>query len=65
VADLVATARRIVSAVAIPVIADADNGYGNTLNVIRRARSTSCWPAEASRGNDVSWPEAGNLECDQ
>ena len=33
--DMVGTARRIVSAVAIPVIADADTGYGNAINVIR------------------------------
>jgi 2-methylisocitrate lyase-like PEP mutase family enzyme len=29
---------RIVSAVSIPVIADADNGYGNALNVIRTVK---------------------------
>jgi 2,3-dimethylmalate lyase len=33
--DMVGAARRIVSAVAIPVIADADTGYGNAINVIR------------------------------
>src|SRR5580698_8086489 len=31
-------ARRLVQAVAVPVIADADNGYGNQLNVIRTVR---------------------------
>jgi len=31
-------ARRLVQAVAVPVIADADNGYGNQLNVIRSVR---------------------------
>jgi 2-methylisocitrate lyase-like PEP mutase family enzyme len=34
-AEMVDNARRIVGAVAIPVIADADTGYGNPLNVIR------------------------------
>jgi 2,3-dimethylmalate lyase len=33
--DMVGAARRLVSAVAIPVIADADTGYGNAINVIR------------------------------
>jgi len=31
-------ARYIVNAVALPVIADADNGYGNAINVIRTVR---------------------------
>jgi 2-methylisocitrate lyase-like PEP mutase family enzyme len=33
--EMVQTARRIVSAVGVPVIADADTGYGNALNVVR------------------------------
>ena len=33
--DMASAARRIVSAVDIPVIADADTGYGNAVNVIR------------------------------
>jgi 2,3-dimethylmalate lyase len=33
--EMVQAARRIVSAVAVPVIADADTGYGNALNVVR------------------------------
>ena len=33
--DMVDNARRIVNAVGIPVIADADTGYGNPINVIR------------------------------
>src|ERR1041384_2497475 len=33
--EMVDNARRIVSAVGVPVIADADTGYGNPLNVIR------------------------------
>src|SRR2546421_9204176 len=32
--ELVDNARRIVAAVGVPVIADADTGYGNPLNVI-------------------------------
>jgi 2-methylisocitrate lyase-like PEP mutase family enzyme len=33
--EMVESARRIVSAVSVPVIADADTGYGNALNVMR------------------------------
>ncbi len=33
--EMVDNARRIVGAVGVPVIADADNGYGNPINVIR------------------------------
>jgi carboxyvinyl-carboxyphosphonate phosphorylmutase len=33
--EMVDNARRIVSAVDVPVIADADTGYGNALNVVR------------------------------
>src|SRR5205823_10801223 len=33
--DMASAARRIVSAVDVPVIADADTGYGNAVNVIR------------------------------
>jgi len=32
-------ARQLAQAVAVPVIADADNGYGNALNVIRTTRA--------------------------
>jgi len=34
-AEMADNARRIVSAVEVPVIADADTGYGNALNVLR------------------------------
>jgi 2,3-dimethylmalate lyase len=36
--EMVDNARRIVEAVGVPVIADADNGYGNPINVIRTVR---------------------------
>ena len=38
-AEMVENARRIVQAVAVPVIADADTGYGNPLNVARTLRA--------------------------
>jgi carboxyvinyl-carboxyphosphonate phosphorylmutase len=34
-AEMVDNARRIVAAVEVPVIADADTGYGNAINVVR------------------------------
>jgi 2-methylisocitrate lyase-like PEP mutase family enzyme len=37
-AEMVDHARRLVQAVDVPVIADADTGYGNPLNVIRTVR---------------------------
>jgi 2-methylisocitrate lyase-like PEP mutase family enzyme len=37
-AEMADNARRIVEAVALPVIADADTGYGNPINVIRTVR---------------------------
>ena len=36
--EMVDNARRIVEAVDIPVLADADTGYGNSINVIRTVR---------------------------
>jgi 2,3-dimethylmalate lyase len=36
--EMVTTLRNIVNAVTIPVIADADTGYGNAINVIRAVR---------------------------
>lgn len=37
--EMVANARRIVAAVDVPVIADADTGYGNAVNVLRTVAS--------------------------
>ena len=38
-AEMVDNARRIVDAVAVPVVADADTGYGNPINVVHTVRS--------------------------
>ena len=38
-AEMVDQARRIVQAVAVPVIADADTGYGNPINTIRTVQA--------------------------
>ncbi|WP_037322355.1 isocitrate lyase/PEP mutase family protein [Amycolatopsis thermoflava] len=37
--EMIDNARRIVSAVDVPVIADADTGYGNALNVVRTVQA--------------------------
>src|SRR5215471_6077696 len=37
--EMVEQARRIVQAVGVPVIADADTGYGNVINVIRTVQA--------------------------
>src|ERR1700757_3719072 len=47
--EMVANAGRITAAVAVPVIADADTGYGNELNVFRTVR-------EFERGGVVGIP---------
>jgi len=36
--EMVETARRVADAVGVPVIADADDGYGNAINVMRTVR---------------------------
>ncbi len=36
--EMVDSARRMVQAVSVPIIADADTGYGNALNVVRTVR---------------------------
>jgi len=36
--EMIANARYIAQAVGVPVLADADNGYGNAINVIRTVR---------------------------
>jgi 2,3-dimethylmalate lyase len=37
-AEMIDNARRIVAAVDVPVVADADTGYGNAINVVRTVR---------------------------
>src|SRR4026209_2232180 len=55
--EIVAQARRVCGSVKIPIIVDADTGYGNPLNVIRTvneliaAGAAGCFPAEQD------WPQ--------
>lgn len=50
-------ARRFVQAVATPVIADADNGYGNPLNVIRMVREYQAAGVAALHIEDQASPK--------
>ena len=62
-AEMADHARRIVQAVGIPVIADADDGYGNPLNVIRTVREYEAAGVAALHVEDqVSPKRCGHLE---
>jgi 2-methylisocitrate lyase-like PEP mutase family enzyme len=50
-------ARRLVQAVGVPVIADADNGYGNPLNVIRAVREYAAAGVAALHLEDQAIPK--------
>ena len=59
-------ARYIANAVGVPVIADADNGYGNAINVIRTVREYIQTGVAAIHIEDqvipsaaATWPGAG------
>ena len=49
--------RRICDAVAIPIIADADTGYGGPLNVIRTMREFERAGVSAIQLEDQEWPK--------
>ena len=56
-------ARRLVQAVAVPVIADADNGYGGPLNVVRTVREYAAAGAAALHVEDQVIPKkCGHME---
>jgi 2-methylisocitrate lyase-like PEP mutase family enzyme len=64
--EMVANARRISRAVEIPVICDADTGYGNPLNVIRTVQEFEEAGAAAFHIEDQVWPKrCGFLEGKQ
>src|SRR5262245_2734288 len=50
--EMVDHARRIAHAVDVPVIGDADNGYGRPINVIRTVQEyeAAAWPASPTGG---------------
>jgi methylisocitrate lyase len=55
--ELVAQARRVCASVEIPIIVDADTGYGNPLNVIRTVRELIDAGAAGCFLEDQQWPK--------
>src|SRR5215510_6616029 len=55
--ELVAQARRVCNSVEIPIIVDADTGYGNPLNVIRTVRELIDANAAGCFLEDQQWPK--------
>ncbi|HEX6511935.1 MAG TPA: isocitrate lyase/PEP mutase family protein [Chloroflexota bacterium] len=65
-AEMVDQARRIAQAVAVPVIADADTGYGNPINVIRTVHAYENAGVAAIHIEDqVSPKKCGHMEGKQ
>jgi carboxyvinyl-carboxyphosphonate phosphorylmutase len=61
--EMVDNARRIAHAVTVPVIADADTGYGNPLNVIRTVHEYEAAGVAAIHLEDQAMPKkCGHLE---
>ncbi|MDQ3841187.1 MAG: isocitrate lyase/PEP mutase family protein [Actinomycetota bacterium] len=64
--EMVDNARRIVQAVEVPVIADADDGYGNPINVVRTVREYEAAGVSALHIEDqVSPKKCGHMEGKQ
>jgi 2-methylisocitrate lyase-like PEP mutase family enzyme len=64
--EMVDNARRIVQAVDIPVVADADTGYGNSINVIRTVREYEAAGVAAIHLEDQVMPKkCGHMEGKQ
>ncbi len=64
--EMVDNARRIVQAVEIPVIADADTGYGNSINVIRTVREYEAAGVSAIHLEDQVMPKkCGHMDGKQ
>ena len=55
--EMVDAARTIAAAVEVPVIADADTGYGNAVNVSRTIHEYAAAGAAAVHIEDQSWPK--------
>jgi 2,3-dimethylmalate lyase len=55
--EMVGNAGRIADAVNIPLIADADTGYGNPINVVRTVREYEKAGAAAIHIEDQTWPK--------
>src|SRR6202048_5055844 len=61
--EMVANAGRIAAAVGLPVIADADTGYGNELNVVRTVREYETVGVAGIHIEDQEFPKkCGHLD---
>ncbi len=61
--EMVDNARRIATAVGVPVIADADTGYGNELNVVRTVREYEAAGVAGLHIEDQGFPKkCGHLD---
>ncbi|HEX5455000.1 MAG TPA: isocitrate lyase/PEP mutase family protein [Stellaceae bacterium] len=61
--EMVANAGRIAVAVAVPVIADADTGYGNELNIVRTVRAYEAAGVAGIHIEDQGFPKkCGHLD---
>ena len=64
--EMAANAARIAAAVAVPVIADADTGFGNELNVVRTVREYAAAGVAALHIEDQVFPKrCGHLDRKQ
>ena len=55
--DMADVARRICSATSLPVVVDADTGYGNDLNVRQTVRKLVAANAKGCFLEDQQWPK--------
>jgi len=55
--EMVDNAKRIVDAVEVPVIADADTGYGNAINITRTVQEYEKAGVNAIHIEDQTWPK--------
>ncbi|PRZ42810.1 2-methylisocitrate lyase-like PEP mutase family enzyme [Antricoccus suffuscus] len=55
--EMASTVRRVAAAIDVPVIADADTGYGNTLNVVRTVHEYEQAGASAIQLEDQVFPK--------
>ncbi len=55
--EMTRNARYIADAIAIPVIVDADNGYGNAINVVRTVREFEHAGVAGLHLEDQTWPK--------
>ena len=64
--EMIENARRIAGAVSVPLISDADTGYGNPINVYRTVREFERAGVAAIHIEDQTWPKrCGHMDGKQ